>query len=154
MARTADAPKTKTYILKPNQEHHGFKDGERHVFIGSDPENNKVELNETQFKAFRDKFNSPEELKAQAFANSGEVSREDALRALGLTEDQVAGLVEPEETIKQPDPKAGEQQKAAGEGLDKEGKDPKEGDHPQKTDAGKAQTTGATAQTAASAAKK
>jgi hypothetical protein len=53
-----------TYILKPGQEHHGFKKAEkegepdvRHLYTG-EPGNNKVELTEVQFLQLKDKFES------------------------------------------------------------------------------------------------
>lgn len=54
------------YVLKEGHKHHGLKNGERHVFVGSDPKNNVVELTETQAKAFADKFTSQREVEARA----------------------------------------------------------------------------------------
>lgn len=94
------APKTQTYILRQGQEHNGFKDGGRHLFKGGD----EVELSDRQYNAFKDKFDSKAELAARArVANGGNVSREEALAALGLTEEQVAAIVASEETNKKPD---------------------------------------------------
>lgn len=101
----AKAPETKTFILKPGFEHNGFKDGERHVFVGGEKGNDRVELNERQYQAFRDKFTSEAELKAQAFAASGGVvSREDALAALGITEEEYNKIAPAVETDKKPNP--------------------------------------------------
>ena len=131
MAKNVEKPMTQPYILRAGQEHHGFKDGERHLFKGGD----EVELSDKQYKAFKDKFDSKAELAARArIANGGAVSKEEALAALGLSEEQYNAIAPVEETVKKPDPSAGagEQQKAAGEGLDKEaeGKDPKAPDAP------------------------
>lgn len=54
------------YVLKEGHKHNGLKKGERHQYVGDDPENNIVELTDVQAKAFSDKFTSLEEVEARA----------------------------------------------------------------------------------------
>lgn len=106
MAKNEAKPKTNTYVLKTNAKHHGFKDGVRHTYVGSDPENNKVELTEAQFKQFKDKFiteASAKELQTKsnelAELKKKQAAIEEALKAKGVSvEDLLA------ETAKKPDP--------------------------------------------------
>lgn len=51
------------YILKPGHIHHGFKNGERHQYVGGEKGNDRVVLNERQAKAFADKFESVQDQK-------------------------------------------------------------------------------------------
>lgn len=105
MAKEVKAPETQAYILRPNHEHNGFdENGERTVFVGGD----EVQLTERQYLAFKDKFDSREELRARArVANGGKVSREEALAALGITEEEYSKVAPVVETEKKPDPKPG-----------------------------------------------
>lgn len=61
MPNVKSEPKLENFILKPGHKHHGFKDGKRHWYVGSEKGNNIVELNAEQAKAFGDKFVSKRE---------------------------------------------------------------------------------------------
>lgn len=101
--------KTKEYILKPGYEHHGFnKNGERHTYYGSDPENNRVQLTEGQAQAFADRFESVEQMRERtklqneaqrAIAEADELRKK--LIEQGIDPD---ALLRGEATIKKPDP--------------------------------------------------
>jgi len=107
MAKNEQKVETQTYVLKPGQEHYGVKDDKIHLFRGDDPENNRVELSEKQFREFKDKFvteASMKELKAKqnelADLQKKQAELEEALKARGISvEDLLA-----EHTAKKPNP--------------------------------------------------
>lgn len=104
MAQTKD--KTEKYILKPGQEHHGFKGDVRHTYSGDDPENNVVELTETQFAQFKDKFiteAAARDLQKKASElqelQAEQAKLKAALDARGISIEDLLG----EQTVKKPD---------------------------------------------------
>lgn len=105
----AKEPELKEYILKPNNKHHGFdKDGNRHVFVGGEKDNDRVMLTEAQYNAFKDKFVSVEDQKQATEARKeAENARADLaearakLAAAGIDLDDV--LQGKEISIKKPD---------------------------------------------------
>lgn len=87
---------TEEYVLKPGNEHHGFKNGNRHVFIGGEPGNDRIELTETQAYAFRDKVESVAEM-AERKKSEDEIRNlrakereiKEALEAKGMSLDEL-----------------------------------------------------------------
>lgn len=108
-----DPNATKEYILKPGQEHHGFKgEGDkrvRHKYVGGEEGNDRVQLRDDQYASFKDKFTSVQEANDLKTAQQELVNlqkREQALKekleAQGISFDDL--LTADEVTIKKPDP--------------------------------------------------
>lgn len=106
--KTVRQAPTKEYILKPGFEHNGHdENGERKTFSGDDRNNNKVMLTENQAKAFKDRFESLEDM-TERVAQQQEVAKlrnrqEEIERALAEKGISIDELLSPK-IIEKPDP--------------------------------------------------